>query len=372
MALAGGLVGGGMLTSRPAEQGQPSNPWQLPAEASVGGSVNADGSIDLNMLQQIRGLAAAGNGPGVRAIDTAFMGGAIDPALMGISLPEEKPTVDAGVMLARRPEIHAVHGRLGAGNFGEVFHCTMVDQQQQVAVKVLHKGSDVSQKREVELLGQLRHANLVQCQLVLRGPPDALVLELCSGGTLDTLLHQVSAQSGAFTSLGLRPRARAMVDILAAVEYLHAQRIVHRDIKSGNAFLSSQVVLPAEELPPVKLGDLGLARELDSKMTQCTGTWRYMAPEVLNSDEYTESADIFSCGILLHEAMSGKVPFGNLNALRVAAAIATGQRPDVKDLPGPAPIADALAAVIQASWAEEPAERPSASYLAQCLQPLAA
>mmetsp|Transcript_105222 Transcript_105222/g.280110 ORF Transcript_105222/g.280110 Transcript_105222/m.280110 type:complete len:399 (-) Transcript_105222:140-1336(-) len=334
--------------------------WNLPGAASV----TTESSLEAGLMQQIRTGCQPGPNLDIRQVDPMLMGG-------GLPLSEPPPT-DAKAMLARRPEIQAVHEVLGTGTFGEVIRCTMKDSQLQVAVKVLHKGSVKSQERETELSAQLNHTNLIRCHCVLEGPPDALVLDLCSGGTLSDLLHGPASQHGGLAGLGWKPRAGAMVDIISAVEYLHEKRIVHRDIKSANAFLSTPVSLPVEQLPPVKLGDLGLARAIATRMTQCTGTWRYMAPEVLETNEYAESADVFSCGILLHEVMSGKVPFSEWETVRVAIAIGTGHRPDPKDIDAPGPIKDALAVTLQACWAEEPAERPSAAYLGKCLQPLVA
>mmetsp|Transcript_17973 Transcript_17973/g.51060 ORF Transcript_17973/g.51060 Transcript_17973/m.51060 type:complete len:399 (-) Transcript_17973:202-1398(-) len=330
--------------------------------ASVDKSLLMEGSLDASLMGHFGEMVKP---PSLEARE-------IDPMLLGVdSLALPKIPEDAGVVLARRPEIEAVHGRLGAGTFGEVFHCTLKGSEQEVAVKVLHKGSDISQKREVELLGQFKHDNLVQFICLLHGPPDALVLELCAGGCLTDVLHGPMAQPAGVANLGLQPRARAVLDVVVACEYLHSQRIVHRDIKPGNVFLTSTVSTPMIDLPPVKLGDLGLARELDNQMTKCTGTWRYMAPEVLTSNSYAESADVYSCGLLLYEVLSGKVPFAGLNAMRVVQAVTTGQRPAPRDINGPSAIIEALEAVLGACWAQEPLHRPSASYLAQCITPLA-
>mmetsp|Transcript_17049 Transcript_17049/g.53594 ORF Transcript_17049/g.53594 Transcript_17049/m.53594 type:complete len:283 (-) Transcript_17049:239-1087(-) len=276
---------------------------------------------------------------------------------------------DGAAVLAKHPRIVAVHERIGVGTFGEVFRCTVQDLEHEVAVKLLLKGSDIRQKRELELLGQLHHERLVRFHAVLDLTPCALVMELCRGGSLDVLLHGPAGEQGGLEGLGLQPRARAMVDVISAVEYLHAHHILHRDIKADNVFLTSPVVAPVCDLPTVKVGDLGLARELGAAMTQCTGTYRYMAPEVLTSEHYAEPSDIFSCGILLYEVMSGRKPFSNLSGLRVAAAISTGTRPEPADI-GTGPIAEALGAILLMSWAEEPEVRPTAAYLRECLEPL--
>lgn len=329
-------------------------PGQFTGGSLAGGSLAA-GSLDSSILGQFPGMLG---GP-----TDQLQAREIDAALLELPLPTE------GADLVRSmPGVVAVHARLGTGTFGEVFQCTMKGMEMQVAIKVLHKGSDMKQKREIELQGQLKHPNLVQLYRVLEGPgtPFALVLELCAGGCLKSLLHNPVTQ-GAARSLGLYARVRAMLNIADAVQYLHFQSIVHRDIKSENAFLLHPVQVPMFELPPVKLGDLGLARPLESEMTQCTGTWRYMAPEVVVSNTYTEAADIFSCGLMLHELVTGNVPFGNINGLRVTQSILAGKRPSLNELPyGPDGLA--LRKLLEATWCEEPGKRISAPIFADSLR----
>jgi len=343
-----------------ALQGLPAESWCLPGEASVGGASDGDDSLDSYVKTQFRRLVT--HVPDIQARE-------IDPKLF--KQVTQSLLEDTSVTLTHHPEIKAVHRRLGAGSFGEVFHCTMKDSRSEVAVKVLRQDTAVSQQREAKMLSELKHGSLVQFHCLLRGPPHALVLELCAGGSLANLLHGKMPSSSCLANLGWRPRARASMDIVSAVEYLHTQHIVHRDIKAGNALLAAPVDMPAVDLPPVKLGDLGLAREVGCHMTPRTGTRRYMAPEVASSNPYAKPADIYSCGLFLFEMMSGEVPFKDFESDSVVLAVATGRRPDPSDVRGPRHLVGALAQVLEACWADDPSARPSASCLARLLQPLA-
>eukprot|EP00434_Breviolum_minutum_P037421 symbB.v1.2.033178.t1/scaffold4024.1/size46069/2 len=168
-------------------------------------------------------------------------------------------------------------------------------------------------------------------------------------------------------------RLRAGYDIASALDYIHQQDILHRDIKSGNAFLHTEIVV-GQPLPTVKVGDMGFARPLSDfdQMTQGVGTLRYMAPEVLNSGEYGVSADVFSFGILLHEMLSGQVPFGGRNEAALCLAIMGGHRPPFEELLEVGDVGEdalhRLWAILQACWAEDFDSRPTAGEAANMIR----
>jgi len=266
------------------------------------------------------------------------------------------------------PGILGVHDLLGVGSFGYVYRCTFEGVTEQVAVKVLFQNMlSLEQNREVTLLQELHHPNLVRLLEVVHGSLQGLVLELCAGGSLQELLHGPNAQC-LLMGLGLQQRVKAALDVASAVEYLHSAGIVHRDVKSGNAFLSQPVAPGAVALPLVKLGDLGLARFVAptaAMMTQGVGTVRYMAPEVIVSSLYGLAADIFSCGILLHELVTGMLPYGGgkkMNDGVLTMAIMGGQRPPIDAIPG-GDIGTCLKLLLEECWAGDPDRRLSASDL---------
>ncbi|CAJ1425769.1 unnamed protein product, partial [Effrenium voratum] len=254
-----------------------------------------------------------------------------------------------------------VHDLLGTGSFSFVFRCTVHGLDEPVAVKVL-KNKDMlpGRGRESEFIQGLRHPNLVNVLGIFEGDVHYVILELCEGGSLQDVIHR----DGLWPTVPLAHRLRAGYDIAAALDFLHQQDILHRDVKSGNAFLLTPLQ-EGEAIPTVKLGDMGFARPVSDfdMMTQGVGTLRYMAPEVLNSGEYNCQADVFSFGILLHEILSGEIPFGSRNEASLCLLIMGGHRPPEEAIPpdfGDQDRHNQLWAILQACWAEDADERPTA------------
>jgi serine/threonine protein kinase len=122
-----------------------------------------------------------------------------------------------------------------------------------------------------------------------------------SGGCLFNRLH---AKQGA--NLDATKRTIIALGLAYSLEYFHAKKMIHRDIKSLN------VLLDADDYP--KLCDYGMSRTIatDGAMTGGAGTSQWMAPEVLNSDPYDEKSDVYSYGILRWEILTSDVPFRGL------------------------------------------------------------
>jgi serine/threonine protein kinase len=139
--------------------------------------------------------------------------------------------------------------------------------------------------------------------------------------------------------------------------YLHSRSVVHRDLKSPNLLLDAA--------DRIKVADLGLARHLsatEETMTAETGTYRWMAPELVMHARYDHRADVYSFAIVLWELCTGEVPFGELSSIQAAALVAEGGRPTLRpDMPA------ALAEMMVACWAAEPAQRPEFAALARRL-----
>lgn len=285
-------------------EGVSTEAWRFRGDTSIGGeSLTMDDDLDLSLMAGVKELITGGTSCiTVRDLDPRFLG------LGAPMLPQIQKESEA--VLASQPEIDTAHKRIMAGSFGEVFVGTIKGRQQEVAAKVLQKDSDIRQKREAALTRQLKHNNLVFLHFVFHGPP--LVLELGAGGNLADVLHGPQAQRAGVASLGPEPRARAALDVRPAVEYLHAQRTVHCDLKSRNAFLTSSISSRMADLPRIKLGHPGLVES-------------YFLP--------------------------GKTPFDDLDSMRAAQAVVTGQDPDPRDTAAPGPIMAAPTAMMHACWA---------------------
>ncbi|CAG9466437.1 unnamed protein product [Pedinophyceae sp. YPF-701] len=160
--------------------------------------------------------------------------------------------------------------------------------------------------REVKIQYRLRHPFVVWCRDFSVSPDRDLgtkkmwlVLNYCKGGSLRRLTERL-ARSGQF--LSENTVLRILTQLLLGVEYLHSNKVLHRDIKTDNIFIEQD---PREgQIRRVMLGDFGIARKLDSTVqlaSSVVGTPLYMAPEVLRGQSYDSSADIWSVGCVAVE-----------------------------------------------------------------------
>ena len=159
--------------------------------------------------------------------------------------------------------------------------------------------------------------------------------------------------------------------IASGMAYLHSRDVLHRDLKSANVLLG----VHATGFCP-KLVDFGTATEGGTNrprrpnrgnLTAETGTYRWMAPEVINHEHYSRPADVFSFAMVFYELLTHQVPFAHLTPVRAASAIAIERtRPA---LPEGTP--QAVAQLMGHCWDGEPSRRPTFDALNGLLSALA-
>ncbi|KAF5208256.1 Receptor-like protein kinase [Thalictrum thalictroides] len=195
---------------------------------------------------------------------------------------------------------------VGSGGFGTVYRMVMNDCSA-FAVKRIDKsreGSDQIFERELEILGSIKHINLVNLRGYCRLPSAKLLIyDYVAMGSLDDILHE----NGQEKPLNWNARLKIALGSARGIAYLHhdcCPRVVHRDIKSSNILLD-------ENLEP-RVSDFGLAKLLvdeDAHVTTVVaGTFGYLAPEYLQSGQASEKTDVYSFGVLLLELVTGKRP----------------------------------------------------------------
>jgi serine/threonine-protein kinase len=251
--------------------------------------------------------------------------------------------------------------QLGRGAFGSVYRGRVRGTGESVAVKVLLEelaaDPDVVTRflRERTALVGLRHRSLVAVRdLVVEGDVLALVMQLVEGPDLRAY------QRGRGT-LGPEEAALLVADVADALSVAHAANIVHRDVKPANVLLQPE----AGGFRPL-LTDFGIARLADApsvtRTSQVVGTPYYLSPEVISGRKATPAVDVYACGIMLHELLTGHPPFRGRDAMEVFRAHQTAmpQRP-----PG---LSEQLWAVELAALAKDPDQRPNAGDLAARLR----
>jgi hypothetical protein len=194
-------------------------------------------------------------------------------------------------------EGYTIKRGVGKGGFGEVYFAVS-DGGKEVALKLLRGDSGV-ELRGIAHCINLKHQNLVSVYDLKTDPQGNqwVVMEYVSGEPL----HQVLERHPNGLPLDL---AREWFLALArAVGYLHDHGIVHRDLKPANIFLEDGLI---------KVGDYGLCKSISASQrtpqTQSVGTVHYMAPEI-STGNYNKQIDMYACGVLLYEMLTGKLPF---------------------------------------------------------------
>jgi len=265
-------------------------------------------------------------------------------------------------------------GKLGNGISAEVFSGLWLGKE--VAIKVITR--DLSnmtaqmQKdlcRELAILTSLDHRNVVRMYGVLPYQPVNIVMEMCNGGTVFELLHETEVEISWLQNVMMGR------DVAEAVRYLHNfdPQIIHRDLKSLNLLLSSQVSGPRDHVE-VKVTDFGLARlkdaARDEPMTKDVGTCHWMAPEMLNSHaKYDEKVDTYSYAIILYEILCRKIPFEEVDPSQILRLVSDGIRPDMAMLPDDCPTQ--LRAMMKLCWDQDPSRRPTFETIAPILANIA-
>jgi serine/threonine protein kinase len=146
-------------------------------------------------------------------------------------------------------------------------------------------------------------------------------------------------------------KAKAIISICKALEYLHAKEIMHRDIKPSNVLLT--------EDNDAKISDFGSSRAIELGLTQTAGaqTTLYGAPELHDGGSATLASDVWSLGLVIYEILEQMPMFDvRMPLMRLLMRMASDERP-----PLPASASPELQAVIAGAWNADPAKRPTAA-----------
>jgi serine/threonine protein kinase len=262
---------------------------------------------------------------------------------------------------------------LARGGMGEVYLGTHLTLDRPVAVKVIHSFIEEDPdlllrfQREAKVVAGLRHLNIVQIYDfdAIDGHP-YIVMEYLNGPSLATYLSEIHKRNEKIPHSQV---ARLLKEMTDALEYAHAQGVIHRDIKPGNIMLHSKAdVFPPLDRPLTNdveavLMDFGLVRIANTASHtisgMISGTPAYMSPEQAKGEKTDHRTDIYSLGIILYEMLAGCVPFEADSTLSLIYK-------QINDPPAPIPgISPAVQKVIDRALAKKPEDRyPTASKMA--------
>ena len=254
---------------------------------------------------------------------------------------------------------YVVEAQLGTGGMGAVYRVHDVELEEVVALKLLEVGATDDDaierfRREVRLARRVTHRNAARTyDLGEHKGRRFLTMEYVEGSSLRELQEQRRLELVKVLDIG-----RQIAEGLAAA---HAAAVMHRDLKPANVLLdpSGRAVIT----------DFGIARGLQTtdetlKTHGTLGTPAYMAPEQLAGEEVGPAADVYALGLILHELMTGELPFRRSTTMETALARLHEPAPDLSTSHDVDPD---LAALVTLMLSRAPEERPSPAAVAQAL-----
>lgn len=222
---------------------------------------------------------------------------------------------------------------LGRGGFASVYRAYHRRSRQEIAIKIINKMKihemNINHRVQNEILLHipLEHENIVHAWHAFEDEENIyIVMELCSGGNLYKLLKKRGKMSESEAVAVIR-------QLLQALEYLHSNNIIHRDLKLSNILLVTDAAssggdhLDRQSLR-IKVCDFGLAIQLthpdEEHFTLC-GTPNYIAPEVASQQNHGYPADLWSVGCLFYSMVVGTPPFEQNNVHDTLQSIIKGE-----------------------------------------------
>ncbi len=234
-----------------------------------------------------------------------------------------------------------VVGVLGAGAMGTVYDCVDPVIGRRVAIKTILKHSlDASEakelldrfKQEAQAAGRLNHPGV--CAIYDYGETDYvayIAMEYISGKELKKYFDEGD-------KFDLKEIVRVMTEILDALDHAHRNKVVHRDIKPANIMIT--------EDGRVKVADFGVAKIESSMLTQVgtkVGTPAYMSPEQHKGLVVDGRSDLFSCGVILYQFLTGARPFAGGSSTVAQEILTRTPTPPSEINPSLTPVWDSIA-----------------------------
>lgn len=210
---------------------------------------------------------------------------------------------------------------LGKGNFGVVYKVRRKKDKNIYVMKQINIAS-LSSKMRAEAINEVTILSKLENQYIVKYHDSFveknvlnIIMEFCEGGDLSTFI-----KSNIGRPIHENKIWKFVIQMLVGLDYLHSKKILHRDIKTLNVFITKE-----EE---VRIGDLGVAKilcENDNFAKTLVGTPYYLSPELCEERPYNEKSDIWAFGCVVYELCTSKHPFDANNVAALMIKILKGR-----------------------------------------------
>ena len=212
-------------------------------------------------------------------------------------------------------ERYQIESQIGEGGMGRVYSAIDLQLKRKVALKVMQEGDEQSRLRflrEIKTTAKLKHPNIIN--IFNSGEKDGypfFAMEFLDGVDFYQFMEKEHPS--------MRKIAEILTKVAKAIAYAHKNGVVHRDLKPENIMICNQ---------EPKVVDFGLARiskysQSLSKSGAMMGTVQYMSPEQTKGSKVSLHTDIYSIGVILYEALCGRLPFSGGSSTQVVRDILT-------------------------------------------------
>lgn len=257
---------------------------------------------------------------------------------------------------------YILQDRIGSGSFGKVYKVKDKRTNEIYAAKISINAIDTDTQQlftaisqEVNIISRLNHPSILKFILFSpinfkNKPKPVIITEYASSGSLLQLIEH-DRVNPANHILDDTRKLIIIYGIASAMSYLHFNDILHRDLKPDNVLMDS--FYP-------KIADFGLSKIFDEHIavTRQIGTPIYMAPELINGDNYTNNVDVFAYSYVLYEIWTLRKAWSDKKKMKLFNLIDfinKGQRPVIRGDEIPEPYID----LIKKCWETDPKSRPT-------------
>ncbi|TSQ46631.1 Serine/threonine-protein kinase mos [Bagarius yarrelli] len=261
---------------------------------------------------------------------------------------------------------------IGSGGFGLVFKATYFGEI--VAVKRVKCAKNKLASRQsfwAELnAAHLRHENLVRVIAASTQSNGDEQLGGCSSSVIGTIIMEyagdVNLQQLIYSAaepLCTESCVRYAADVARALRHLHANGIVHLDLKPANVIVSPGGVCKLADFGCSLKVELVLDRDSSARRMEIGGTYTHRAPELLRGEEVTPAADVYSFGVTLWQLLTREPPYEGERQHILYAVVAFNLRPDLNKHVFTAGQGSSFKELLSRCWSAEPSQRPNAEQL---------